>query len=56
MEIDNSKNCPLNKNDPIYEKDQMKTYITDNPLSYQGAMAIYGRILLSEVLKYQWHY
>ena len=27
-------------NDPTNEKDHLKTYITDNPPQYQGAMAI----------------
>ena len=53
MEIDDSKKCPLNKSYPINEKGHMRIYIRDNPLSYRGAMAIYCRVLLSAVLKYQ---
>ena len=33
---------PTTYNDPTNEKDHLKTYITDNPLQYQGAMAIFS--------------
>ena len=37
------------------EKEKKKKLTTDIPLSNRGAMAIYCRVLLSAVLKYQGH-